>query len=339
MTKLFIHHLLFRVLSPIFSGVIVYLLILLINNNIAQLQEYFLGEELYLCIGLSYLTQEFSRLSLILFANIKIKISFVLKLGLQLFASILLSIMIVSLSIYTYYGKVLGFSPNLSELLLFNGIFSSVTLIYISLYLSHQFLNKINNEKIANELLLKKGVEEDFKQFRKGINPELLFESFEVLIVLMHKNKENSEELIERLSAVYRYILSAKSSQLVTFQEEIEVLKELISLFNYLPYQRIKLNILTQTDSLIVPTSLLIIAESIIRSSIISSETAIKINISENQNYILLTYQAQEKISTTLELADLEDINKSYHIYSERMVFLEKDNKKRLIGIPKLNKK
>ena len=59
MTKLFIHTPLFRFLSPIFSGVVSYLLILLINNNIEQLQEQFLGQELYVCITLSYIVHEF----------------------------------------------------------------------------------------------------------------------------------------------------------------------------------------------------------------------------------------------------------------------------------------
>ena len=61
MKRLFIHHPLFRLLSPLFSGTMVYLLILLIHNNVAQIQDQFLGEELYVCIGLSLITQEFSR--------------------------------------------------------------------------------------------------------------------------------------------------------------------------------------------------------------------------------------------------------------------------------------
>ena len=67
MKKLFVHHPLFRLLSPLFSGFIVYLLILLINNNVEQLQEQFLGEELYVCIGLSFIIQELARLLLVLF--------------------------------------------------------------------------------------------------------------------------------------------------------------------------------------------------------------------------------------------------------------------------------
>ena len=67
MNKLFIHTPVFRFLSPIFSGIVGYLLILLINNNIGQLQEEFLSQELYVCIALSYIVHEFSRFLLWVF--------------------------------------------------------------------------------------------------------------------------------------------------------------------------------------------------------------------------------------------------------------------------------
>jgi len=58
MKKLFIHHPLFRLLSPLFSGLVVYILLLLINNDIDQLYEEFLTQELYVCIALTFLIQE-----------------------------------------------------------------------------------------------------------------------------------------------------------------------------------------------------------------------------------------------------------------------------------------
>ena len=67
MNKLFIHTPVFRFLSPFFGGTVAYLLILLINNNIGQLQEEFLSQELYVCIALSFIVHEFSRFLLWLF--------------------------------------------------------------------------------------------------------------------------------------------------------------------------------------------------------------------------------------------------------------------------------
>ena len=109
MKKLFIHKPLFRLLSPVFSGAVIYLLILLVNNNVSQLQEQFLGEELYVCIGLSYIVQEFSRILLILFKKAPKLESILLNIGLQIIVSLFLCIIIVSVSITVYYKQVLGF--------------------------------------------------------------------------------------------------------------------------------------------------------------------------------------------------------------------------------------
>ncbi|RQH16787.1 histidine kinase, partial [Okeania hirsuta] len=68
MKKVFLHNALFRILSPCFSGVMAYVLILLFNNNVEQLFEQFLGIELTLCILLAYGVQEISR-AVILFSD------------------------------------------------------------------------------------------------------------------------------------------------------------------------------------------------------------------------------------------------------------------------------
>jgi hypothetical protein len=64
--KYFIHHPLFRLLAPVVYGVIVYLLILLINNNLSQLKEIFIGQEVYICIALTFLSFESVRTIILL---------------------------------------------------------------------------------------------------------------------------------------------------------------------------------------------------------------------------------------------------------------------------------
>ena len=138
-----------------------YLLILLINNNVEQLQEQFLGEELYLCIVLSFVIQELSRVLLLIFKNISNKISSFLALLIQIVASMLLCILIVTIVITSYYKYVLGFSANSEDLWLFNIIFSCITLIYILLQVSHQYLYKVNTKKMEIELVRKQFIEDD----------------------------------------------------------------------------------------------------------------------------------------------------------------------------------
>ncbi|WP_299122947.1 histidine kinase [uncultured Tenacibaculum sp.] len=335
MKKLFIHKPLFRLLSPVFSGAVIYLLILLVNNNVSQLQEQFLGEELYVCIGLSYIVQEFSRILLILFKKVPKLESILLNIGLQIIVSLFLCIVIVSVSITVYYKQVLGFSPNSEELWLFNSVFSVVTLIYILLFISNQYLHKTNTEKLFKEQEIKQIIETDFIDFKQGINPKLLFESLEVLLILIEQEKNKADDFIDYLATIYRYILSSNKKQLVAIEEEIEIVNELINLFNYLPYRNIVLINEIASNFLTVPKSLLFVIEQIVRTTITSSLT-LEISLKEEENYWVIEYSPNDKITTQFKPENLKEIERVFSIYSTSEIQIEETSAMRKILLPKL---
>ncbi len=338
MKKLFVHQPFFRILSPIFSGVIVYLLILLLNNDVEQLQEQFLGEELYVCIGLSYIVQEFSRLLLLLFKRIFKGKTSLPNLILQGFVSLASSIGLVTLSVWLYYKYVVGFSATPDDIFMFNSVFAVITLIYILLFVSHQYLYKINTERLQQEEIFKQSIEEDFRQFERGINPHLLFESLEALITLMYKDTEKAEDFIDSLASIYRYVLSNKDKQLISYQEEFQHLKQLESLLNQLPYRKLKLINEATSDFLVVPGSLLFVMEMIVRKTIISTgiELLVVVKESEKTNQIQFEYKTQDRINSKISVSDLKDIRRVYSIYSNQAIEIEELNATRTVSIPKL---
>ncbi len=337
MKKLFIHNAMFRLLSPLFSGTLVYMLILLINNNIGQLQEAFLGQELYVCIGLAYLIQEYARFSLLVFDKIKRPTSIPARFSLQLTSSVLVCIALVSLAMYLYFYFVLGYTPNSRELLIFNCLFALITLIYVILYLSHQFLYKVNTERLSREMAAKEDVKADFLEFKRGVNPDLLFESLEALIVLMKKQPEKAEQLSDEFSTVYRYLLSKRMRELVPLQDELDTLEAFTDLFNNLPYRRTNLKVLTASDSWVVPGSLMFSVERIIRSTIPSGQGRLEIEILEKDDYLVLKYQAEETLRDGLEYDQLSDISDNYKFYSDNPLKLIEKPPYKSIALPKLS--
>lgn len=335
MKKLFIHHPLFRLISPVFSGVIVYLLVLLIHNNVEQLQDYFLGEELYLCIGLSYLIQESTRAFLLLFQGLFKSVTLSLLL-IQVTVAMLLCIGLTTISINLYFELFLGFLPTYDQLWEFNIIFSCITLIYILLHLSHHYLHKINSKKLEQEIILKEAIQDDFIQFKKGINTDLLFESFESLIMLIKENKEASDDLIDFIATVYRYILSRKNKQLVKIHEELEVLDALIKLFNCLPYRTVKLKTSISSNFLIVPGSLLSITENIIRFTIQSPTIELQLFLSEMDDTLQMKYKYNDKIIGAFTSDKLKDIQQVYSFYSDIELKVIDIDQQRTISLPKL---
>jgi len=337
MNKLFIHTSVFRFLSPFFSGIIAYLLILLINNNIVQLQEEFLSQELYVCIALSFIVHEFSRLQLWLFKFIPSFLGTAFMLLIHIIISVLISATIISLLIISYYLYASGYAPLIEELQTFISIYCCIPVAYVLLNLSHQYLNKINTQKLENELLIKENIEEDFKQFKREINPSLLFESFEVLLVLIKEDKNLVDDFIDNLATIYRYILASKKNQLVSVNNELGVVSELVKLYNHLPYRKIKINVKGNFEFLIVPGTLLYVIEQIIKTTIVSTKVDLEISVKRQNNNFILMYSKEDKITDTFTYKNIEDLDKVYSIYSTESIAVFEEENQRIISIPTLN--
>ena len=270
------------------------------------------------------------------FSKLPIKLSSFLKLIIQIVASLLLCIILVTIAIHLYYKNILGFTPSSGELWMFNSIFCAITIIYVLLHISHRYLYKVNTKRLENEYMMKQLVEDDFMQFKNGINPTLLFECFEAMIVLIRQNSDKVDHLIDHMALVYRYILSKKSKQLVLVEEELNVLDELVQLFNYLPFRNVVLNKDIHSSFLVVPGSMLVLVERIIRNTINNHENPLSIDLIEGDKCLILSYVKNDKIIYGFKNSAFNDIDNRYTIYSEDDLIIEDIDSKRIIRIPKL---
>jgi sensor histidine kinase YesM len=68
---------------------------------------------------------------------------------------------------------------------------------------------------------------------RTQVNPHFLFNSLSILSSLVHVNADLSEQFIQQLSRLYRYILEQKDRQLVPLRTELDFLKSYRSRYSY----------------------------------------------------------------------------------------------------------
>lgn len=335
MTKLFIHKPLFRLLSPIFSGAVVYLLILLINNNVSVIDTLFMGQELYFCIGLSYVTQESSRFILVLLSRRSVLKASFIGVTIPVIVCSMITCAFVTVSMYWYFESLLGYSPISSELMIFNVLFVVISWIYISLFIAYDVLHQTHEIRLKQEQQIKEDIEEEFHQFKEGINTELLFESLEQLILLAKVDVNKAEELIDQLALVYRYVLSRKQ-ELVEIGVEMDALKNLVNLLNSLPNRSLELKDRTVKGVLIVPGTLLKIMEHLVRNSISSPLNNLEISISNE-----VTFKVQGNLIPILRSKPTGDslarqLTKSYRLYTDDAVTYVKEQHQHSFFIPKL---
>ena len=341
MSRIFINNVLFRILWPPIFGMVVYFLILLINNSLFVLRENIFTEEVYISIGLSYLVFEVNRIWILLSNKFFDSSRWVVKILILIGGNTILTAMIVTLALSAYFKYVLGFSTFSTELTYFNIIFLFTSWLYNLIYVSNIFLHLQNEERLDEESSLRESVEREFMVFQNDINPDLLYESLETLITLVHKEPVEAEDYIDRLSLAYRYILTNKQNELVDMEEDIQAAENLLTLLNVKHEENIKLqNHLSEFDPerQIIPGTIPGIIENIVKKSIINKSQPLGIEIEiEPDGYLTIKHHSNQRLlSNRFETGIMEKLQNAYSYFSDKPVVMVEAFGESYIKIPTL---
>ncbi|NNF32826.1 MAG: histidine kinase, partial [Saprospiraceae bacterium] len=310
--------------------------ILLINNNIEQLREQFFGEELYLCIVLSYLIQEWNRFSVTLLRSYTFT-SLLMEVIIRITISMLISVVIVWGVIYYYFSVRLGYTPNVEELTVFLSIYGMISILYLTLYFGNHLLFKVNKSLLKEEEEIEQELHQDFLTYTRDINPQLLFDGLESIILsIRRKSLDAVDDTIDLLSYLYRYILARRDKELISFSEEYQAVKKLVALYNLIPHRRVELNHQSEESTMVIPSSIVAIIEGLIRSAIPSGEQSIEINIIERKESIELTVKFIERLQG-YKVEDNEYWMSRYKIFTDQKWIYEKEGSTVKIIIPAIN--
>lgn len=297
MKRLFIHNPFFRICAPAPYGVLVYLLILLVNNNLTDLLKIYSNRELYVCVALSYLSFESLRASIVLLSKWFSKWLTKYRVLVQTLVSLSLSLLIIYCGVYAYFKWVEGYSVSWAEMRIFFVIFGFTALLYNILYFSNDYLLRENTVLLNAEARLREKIEADFSNFKNEINPGFLYESLESILQSLHASLNDAEDQVDLLASIYRYQLMNRDKELVTFSDELRALQSLIALLNFRHNNQIQLDSRVESTSLyVVPGSLLIAAEAVIRNTILIKDASFRISLYEEDDYIVLQHKINDKL-------------------------------------------
>jgi sensor histidine kinase YesM len=338
MKRYFIHNILFRLLAPPVYGVLVYLLILLINNDVAQVNDLFTTAEVYVCVALSLISFESMRLAIVLLDKVLKRSHERLGIIIQLVVTTLFSVALVLTSLSLYFIYFIGFSISETQLLIFGVIFLVTALLYNLLYFSNYYLQKENTLKLTAEKQQREVLEMEMAEFRNDINPDLLYESLESLISIMYRDTERAEEYIDNLASAYRHVLTNRHQELVPLSVELEAAKVIVHLFNgrYAGQLRFESFIKTEENqAMLIPGSLPVIVEGIVRNTIIPPGEPFLIRCYLEDNYITVQSILNDRLmmhpGTEMAFARLQ---KSYSLYSDQPLIKVKAYQENYIKLP-----
>jgi hypothetical protein len=339
MRKIFVHNVLFRLCAPLILGVLNYLLILLIHNSVASIEKIFSNQELYVLIGLSYISFEGMRVMIRVLDRVGKDWEAKKRIVVQLISTLAVSLVLVYAAISAYFRFAVGFSISTYELYTFLVLFGTAGLFYNLLYFSHFYLQRENKTWLEEEKKLHEKIEADFSMFRSEINPDLLYDSLENLILTIHHNTDQAEEQIDYLAGIYRYSLVNRQKELVTYGEELKAAESLLSLLNY--HHHGQLNILPDNFSRegisLIPGSLMIAIDTIVRNTLVSQQAplVLRIYLEEEDDYLVLQHTINDKLLLHEEsLNAFTRLQRSYTFFSDKPFVQVKAGRENFIKFP-----
>jgi sensor histidine kinase YesM len=173
------------------------------------------------------------------------------------------------------------------------------TFFITSLYESAYFLDEWKKNIQKTEALARENIQSQLEALKNQLDPHFLFNSLNTLAALIEEDNEPAQKYLEQLSDVYRYVLLNKDRSTVTLEEELAFVESYL----YLNKTRFRDNLRIETmipkvqqKQLIAPLSLQMLVENAIKHNIISRDKPLTIRILQEENWIRVENNVQEKI-------------------------------------------
>lgn len=342
MKKGFFDNMVFRLLFPPFYGSIVYIMLLLVFDNIDQLFINFFTREIFICIILTYMLSESQRIGFFVLNKLyPLEKNLTVRIFWQMLYGLFSSLLIISVCLYFYFVHVIGYQTFRLELFSFNIIFGISSVFFNLLYFSIFLFNKKNEEELSNEEKMQKNLEYKMLALKNDVNPDFLYNSLESLISLLHKKPEKAENFIERFSDIYRYKLSNRNNEIEILGKELEIIQDYVFLSGYRFSENIsmKLKLSNEVKNMnIIPGVLLVLIEEVVKRSSISEIQPLNFEIySENKNTLLISYEKNNRLDPLIgERKAFEAMKKAYGFFSETAMEINLNNGLEIIKIPLL---
>lgn len=161
-------------------------------------------------------------------------------------------------------------------------------------------LVRARERRLAREAGLKRAmVESQYEALKSQINPHFLFNSFNTLISIIEENPGLAVEFVEKLSDFYRSILQYREKEVISLQEEIE----LVQSYAFLLQRRYGKSLLLKVSingeqGYVAPLTLQMLVENAVKHNIISRSKPLLIEIlPEPEGYITVRNTLQKKLT------------------------------------------
>jgi ligand-binding sensor domain-containing protein len=195
----------------------------------------------------------------------------------------------------------------------------------ISVALIYSYI-RFREERVSRyQQLEKEKAIAEFETLKNQVSPHFLFNSFNTLIQVIDEDKDKAIEYTQTLSDFYRSLISYRDIDVVTLENEINLLNDYI----YLQKMRfgdslIFINHCSSAgirDVVIPPLTLQLLAENAVKHNTVNNSKPLKIELLIENDFLILRNTLTKKITPEEgEKLGLQNIKNRYKLFSNRSI-------------------
>lgn len=169
-----------------------------------------------------------------------------------------------------------------------------ISLFFYALY----FYKALQENKVKEQRVIAGTASAKFESLKNQIDPHFLFNSLNVLTSLIEENPDNAQKFTTSLSKIYRYVLEQRDKELVSVEEELAFARIYMNLLKMRFENSIFYEVpesLSNPEAKVVPLSLQLLLENVIKHNIASETKPLKIRIYEEGTSLVIENNFQKK--------------------------------------------
>lgn len=244
---------------------------------------------------------------------------------------------VVSLGLYKLdllFGFVpeLDISENMIDVYMVNLITLFITAIHEMVYFYKQW--KLNFSKSV--VLEKENVQAQYEALKAQLNPHFLFNSLNSLISMVDDNKQ-AVSYIDNLSDFLRYVLKSRNQELVTLEEELQMMNNYIYLMKSRFGETLQLSVdIKEIDlsRMVLPMALQMLVENAIKHNVVSKERPLEIKVSSQNSHIVVENNLQLKISHESTGQGQSNLRGRLRYFTNNEMEMTSENGKFIVKLP-----
>lgn len=237
---------------------------------------------------------------------------------------------------------------NLSDLLLPYRIWKNVLMFIIAVgistfYHAKSFMIEWKSSIMRQKELEKENIASQYEALKSQTDPHFFFNSLNILSSLIDEDPKLSKKFIKELANIYRYILEQRNNEICIINDELNFIEKYIFLQKIRFENGIVLNVNVDTETRknkTISLALQIIFENIFKHNQISENKPININISVENEYLIIENNINRKRKNVISNKfGIENIKDRYKFFSDKEVIIEHLFDSFIVKLPILSNK